>query len=529
MKHKVLFLAMLSASLCSNATSDSSMQKQLIALQKQTQMLQAQIKAMQSQMKQNNAQPVIKASPVPVVANGTSPTSSRKTFPTVTTHVAPLEIREPNKLDEHPESFGFYPTALIAHEHVVTYIAGTPVITAPYLGDRPAFDGSDYIVNISSINRDIRLMQQRRRIYGAYRDLGYPEPEMPILTLSGKVEALGYVSKPFIGDTTGKFDLSSSELDIAANLNRTVEGFMSFAFGSQTFSSNQRLANSDLFLNLGFINVGDLDRTPLYFTVGQLFSPFGRYSSAMISAPLPMLLARTKERQLILGYKSQQNTGPYAAVYGFSSDTTLGKSGVGGVNLGYAVDKNDWSGDFGIGYISSISDSLGMQLTGSPVGTTFGGFGSITNGNEAVQKIPAIDLHANANIGRFNYTAEWVKTTEAFRAEDLSFNGFGARPSAGQLEIGYTFKLWNKPASLNAGYQWTKNSLALNLPKRSLLGLFSISIWENTVESLEYRHDNDYSLDDYANGLAPFGVINANTYGTGRSADTVTAQIGVYF
>ena len=48
-----------------------------------------------------------------------------------------------------------------------------------------------------------------------------------------------------------------------------------------------------------------------------------------------MNLARTKTRPFILGYKSQEDTGPFAAVYGYRSDTTLGKSGVGGVNLGY--------------------------------------------------------------------------------------------------------------------------------------------------------------------------------------------------
>ncbi len=51
-----------------------------------------------------------------------------------------------NSLD-HPESLEFYPTALIADNKVLTYIAGTPVVSSPYLGSRPAFDGSDYIVN----------------------------------------------------------------------------------------------------------------------------------------------------------------------------------------------------------------------------------------------------------------------------------------------------------------------------------------------------------------------------------------------
>src|SRR5207253_2879745 len=76
-------------------------------------------------------------------------------------HSSNITVHTP---EEHPESIGFHPTALVAEDRVLTYIAGTPVVTSPYLGARPAFDGSDYLVNISSINRDVRLMQQRRRL-----------------------------------------------------------------------------------------------------------------------------------------------------------------------------------------------------------------------------------------------------------------------------------------------------------------------------------------------------------------------------
>jgi hypothetical protein len=79
------------------------------------------------------------------------------------------------------------------------------------------------------------------------------------------------------------------------------------------------------------------------------------------------------------------------------------------------------------------------------------------------------------------------------------------------------------------GYQWSKDALALNLPQQRISGVFNISIWKDTVESLEYKHDVDYNIYQFANGAAPVGGVNATTYGTGRSGDTVSAQIGVYF
>jgi hypothetical protein len=283
---------------------------------------------------------------------------------------------------------------------------------------------------------------------------------------------------------------------------------------------------------MGFVNIGDLDETPFYMTAGQLFVPFGRYSTSMVSAPLTMILSRTKARPVILGYKSRNESGPFAAIYGFKSDTTLNSTAVGGVNLGYVFDTGYTTGELGASYISAINNAGGMQFTGSTpaVNTgTFGGFSSFTNGNEAVQKIPAFGVHSYLSVDRYNFTAEWVGATGQFRPEDLSFNGRGARPQAAQLEASVTFKTFDKPASVGLGYQWTKDALALNLPKQRISGVFNISIWKDTVESLEYRHDFNYATNQYANGAAPIGQVNANTFGPGGATDTLLAQIGVYF
>ncbi len=442
-------------------------------------------------------------------------------------HKSTVTVHRP---DADPESLDFYPTALVADEHVVTYIAGTPVVSSPYLGSRPAFDGSDYIVNISSINRDIRLMQQRRSLYRAYEGIGYPAPHRPIIAISGKVEPVATVGDPFLAHSLSDLTLGASELDVAALLNETVEAYMSLSYdASPPDVGGQRLSNSSIDLNMGFVNIGNLDKTPFYFTGGQLYVPFGRFSTAMVSAPLTMIMGRTKSRPFILGYKSQQDSGPFAAVYGFRSDTSVGTAGIGGANLGYIFDNGDTTGELGASFISSIDDAGGMQFTGSAPGTTFGGFSSITNGNEAVRNVPAVGVHGNLSIDRFNFTAEWVGTTGQFRRQDLSFNGRGAQPQAAQLEAGVTFKTFDKPASFALGYQWSKDTLALNLPAQRIAGVYNISIWKDTVESLEYRHDINFQKNQYANGAAPTGLVNANTVSPGGASDTLLVQLGVFF
>jgi len=433
-------------------------------------------------------------------------------------------------LNGHPDSLEFYPTALVADGHVVTYIAGTPVVASPYLGSRPAFDGSDYLVNVSSINRDVRLMQQRRRLYRAYQKVGYSPPNIPIIALSGKVMPIGSIGRNYVANTTSDWDLGSSELDVAAAINDKVEAYISVAYDSAPpATGGQRVSNSSLHLNMGFVNIGNLDKTPFYFSAGQMFVPFGSFSSAMVSAPLPLVVGRTLSRPFIVGYKSQYDTGLFAAMYAFKGDTTLNSSGVSGANIGYVYDLGAFSGQIGGSYISSINNSNGLQFTGSRPGTTFAGFSSPTNGSEAVKKIPAVDAYGNIRFDRYNFTAEWIGAMSDFRAQDLSMNGRGAKPQAGLLEAGATFTVFDKPASVGVGYQWTSQALALNLPKQRVNGVLSMSIWKDTVESLEYRHDVDYKGNQFANGAAPPGMVNVNTFGTGKSADALLVSIGVYF
>jgi hypothetical protein len=542
MRHRLCILIMLIISPPIFALNENEqLKKEIELLQKQTQALQTQLTQLQKRLntptresegrgaiysktvKLNN----LSKSNITSSKSNTIPSPKAKRDVVQPFHVQQVSVHAP---DAHPESLEFYPTALVADEHIVTYIAGTPVVTSPYLGSRPAFDGSDYIVNISSINRDIRLMQQRRRLDRAYESIGYDTPQVPIIALSGKVEPIASARRPYLGKSSGDINLGSSELDIAAILNDTVEAYMGIAYDdSPPDDWGQRVANSSFGLNMGFVNIGNLDKTPLYLTAGQLYVPFGRFSTSMVSAPLTMVMARTKSRPFILGYKSQENTGPFAALYGYNSDTALNNSAAGGVNVGYIYDIHNFTGEIGASVISSINDSSGMQDTGSLPGTTFGGFASPTNGSESVKKIPGAGVHYNLSFDRYTFTAEWVTAAAHFRYQDLSFNGQGARPQAGQLEAGITFMSFVRPSSFALGYQWTQQALALNLPSNRISGVYNISIWKDTVESLEFRHDRDYKVSQYANGASATDVINQNAIGTGGTSNTLLAQIGVYF
>lgn len=563
-----LIVILMTLSWSTYADDEEQLQQQIKLLKEQTAAMQAQLNQLQHQLthrptvtkkKQSDkiiskkakttpvpapattelSQPVVRRASVSTVSAKIQQQPSKKTSSLNTVSRAPSEhypayhssivsVHSPDDAD--PESIDFYPTALVADRHVLAYIAGTPVVSSPYLGSRPAFDGSDYIVNISSINRDIRLMQQRRSLNRAYQKMGYPMPNRPILALSGKVEPIGTIGQPYFGAARGDWNLGSDELDLAAILNNKVEAYMGLAYNAAPPSNNnQRVANSSLGLNMGFVNIGDLDVSPIYLTAGQLFAPFGRFSTSMVSPTLPMMLARIKARPIILGYKSQTSTGIFAAIYGFRGDTTLNTTGVGGANLGYILDAFRATTEIGVSFVSSLDNSIGMQNTGSMPGTTFGGFASLTNGNEYVHKVPGIDAHLTTSFDRYNITLEWASSLGRFHVEDLSFNGRGALPQAAQIEGGVTFFSFDRPSSIAAAYQLAYQTLALNIPHQRINVVYNISIWKDTVESLEYRHDIDYGSNQFANGIAPPGLVNQNTIGTGGTADTLMAQIGIYF
>lgn len=526
MQYKKLLCAIACFSAPLYAGSELKVQQEIQQLQSQASELQAKLDALQKQLVVQKSENTSSSSKSNDIKKKKNSASNKKDEPKQSFHSAKVSVHTPA---QNPESVAFYPTALVAERKIITYIAGTPVVTAPYIGERPAFDGSDFIVNISSINRDVRMMEQRRMMYNAYRSIGYPMPPLPIVALSGKVVPVGVINNPFNGNYLADFNLGASELDVAAALNENVEGYIALAYDSTPPAVGPRVSNSIFNLNMGFVNIGNLNKSPFYFTAGQLYVPFGRYSSSMISAPLALDLSRVKTRPFILGYKSQAGFGPYAAVYAFRSDTTLGSSGVGGVNLGYIFSFKGNREEIGISYISSMNDAGGMQTNGSAVGTTFGGFGSLLNGNENVRKTPAMDAHATLGYGSFIFTVEWAGATERFRVQDLSFNGHGALPQALQAELDVTFVLFNRPSSAGISYQRTQEALALNLPQQRISGVYNISIWKDTVESIEYRHDIDYPLNTIANGAAPTGSVNMNTVATGGTADTVLVQIGVFF
>lgn len=416
---------------------------------------------------------------------------------------------------------------------------GVTVTTSPLIGLRSAYDASDLVVNLTTMNEDLRLLKQRHLLTTQLRQAGIPPlwDQRSVVELSGALEAQGVTNQPFQGRSNNTIDLTRGELDTLAYISPGVTGLMSFSYDNSPLPANiqgsgQRFANSRLFLKRGFVTIGDLGVTPFYFSAGQMYAPFGRYNSEMLSSPMTATIGQTLNRIALLGF---YDNGLYSEGYVFRGDAGVGNNqrvNNGGANIGYQYSGDNWGFGVGAGYIHDIADSLGIQKTGAGFNNFQGfGFNGITESLQ--QTVPGDDFHAAIHISKLSFIGEYVGVTAPFNPQDLSYNFKGARPQALHLEGDYSFKIADRfPSVFSLAFDRSWEALGLNVPAKSYTADLNMSFFKNTIETLEYRHDINYSRCDFAggnnNGLG-FTFPSIPVASGGGSQNTVIAQIGAYF
>lgn len=443
-------------------------------------------------------------------------------------------LRQSKQVTSSPNLTGDRKENIVTSEHPF-FIIGTPVISSPYIGINSEFNASDLVVNQPYVNEDLYLLQQRKQIYNYLKQNCHPLSDTPVVNLSGKIESQIYHTDHFgnfQNNSATDIDLTGIELDTEILVNQWITGLIAFVYDNTppTDMSPRRIDNSRVLLERGFLTIGNLAKFPLYATMGQFYMPFGQYSSSMVSDPFTKTLGRTKARAIALGFSKQfndeNNLNLSTFVFRGPSRTSIDNNGLRnyGANAEYIFTKPKWNIDIGGSYIRSIADSLGMQHNGNSGLNNFAGFAT-NNNTEILNPVPGLDARGTLSIEAFSLTGEYVTASRSFSQTVLSFDNQGAKPSAFHAEAAYKFNVLERPSAVIIGYDQSKDALALLIPKKRYIATVSTSIWKDTIESLEFRHDIDYSVTDVATGQSGFNPIN----GTGKSGNTVTLQVGLYF
>lgn len=414
------------------------------------------------------------------------------------------------------------------------YFPNAPFVFAtPSLTGSPRFDASDLITNWPSINEDLMILKNRQIMENLLKIHDLPLPNRPVIDLSGYLEGEALVNNNYDGSTKGDINLSGVELDILANVDEFASAFAAMVYDNASPMQGYRTSNSNIYLDRGFLTLGDLNSLPVYFTIGQFFVPFGHYDSYMISDSFLKTMARAKQRTALLGFSKD---GFYASTYLFAGDSFIDNNKTinnFGFSLGHKYESKNFQTNVGAGFINNIADSEGIQETNAPMG--FQGFSYDSIGTTGAKyenlqhQVSAIDFYGNVYLyGHFNILGEFVTTLRSFSPTDLSFNGKGASLSALNTEAAYTFKIFNRPATFAVGYEQTWQALGINLPQYGLITEASISIWRDTVEKIEYRHDINYNSSDTSSG-GGMTMFLPNPMGPHNYRNVVTLHMDFYF
>lgn len=411
------------------------------------------------------------------------------------------------------------------------------VSTGPYVGSPIQFSGSNLIINSPSVNIDTQLLSIRKAMLeNIIKHHGRQAAEnfnQGHLLLSGVVEGQAkYHQGNGVADGSD-IDLTNVSIDaVVLGPSDWTQAFVELSYNNDfgyndvygNTANGHRVGNSRVYVNKAFITLGDFNKSPFYATIGQYYVPFGAYSSAMISDPLTKSLARTKARAVTLGIQQQSENAFAGSVYAFQGDTKTNANGKrisnGGVDASYKFATDGIKAKFGVGVIANLADSVGMQ-EGTSLWTN-------ANNQRLDHRVPAYDLRGALSIGEhLDLLAEWVGASKRFDAMDLSYGDHGAKPWALHTEADYSFYILNeKPSAIGIAYGKTSDALGLGLPSDRYSAVFNTSLWRNTLQAIEFRHENNYSKSSTASsGRTTRTVVN----GIGKTDNAVVAEFDYYF
>lgn len=423
----------------------------------------------------------------------------------------------PSKVDSAEQENDFH-TLLEMSAH------GPVVVSSPTFGVRRA-TGDEYeyesktITSLSTINDDLVLLHLRKKIDVYAQKHNIKAPNRPIVVLSGALEGAIHYTEDYKDTNKTDINLEGAQLDVISEIGPWITSAFIITYDDDKLDgTGTRVSNSKLSLNRAFFSIGQLNKNPFYLTVGQIYAPFGRFSSNMVTKPAVRKLGRVKDRMAILGFSKKALNFQLYSLAGETKgpnesfvDTVLGHSGF---NIGNNFKIGDFKIDVEASVIGNIAEAEGFQKS------------VFIENKQLHSRVWGVDGRIRIKYDPFTIASEYVGATRRFDHRDMSFNGNGAQPQAFSLEGSVDFKTLACPSTFAVGYGETWQALAIKQPKKYYFIQYDVEFLRDTLFALEYRYDVNYGTQDIATGGdTPLSAVTP----AGKYQNIATAKVFVWF
>jgi hypothetical protein len=373
------------------------------------------------------------------------------------------------------------------------------ITTSQTVGLSSKYDGSDLVVSYSSMSPDVKLLKQRRA-FGSSPRHGLWRPD---IELSGGIEGQASWEKTPTTHSSD-LDLTRFELDVLAEFNPWVSAIGSLSYDKAAGIAVDRTKNSNISLKRAFVTLGQLKRTPWYASFGQMYMPFGRYSSLMLSSALTTQLGRITGRGAVLGYYGldAQDNGWLSTLFLMQGKTrplnASSEIDQGGANISFSHHFNGKQHiQLGAGVVRNLADADHILET----------LDAVDDKDQLTRRVPGMDAYAIIGYAPWRLSVEYVKALKSLEADSIVYGRYGAM----QVALDYALGVRNIPSNLYLVYGHSSSASNLDVPKSNwAVGLY-MHLWKNTLQALEYRYNRLYA-----------GQTSVNEH-------SVLLQLGAYF
>lgn len=355
------------------------------------------------------------------------------------------------------------------------------ITTSQTIGLRSRYDGSDLVVSYSSMGPDVKLLKQRRA-FGSSPRHGLWRPD---IQFSGGIEGQASWDKTATTHSSD-LDLTRFELDMLAEFNPWVGAMGALTYDNGMGTAVDRTKNSNISLKRAFVTLGQLKRTPWYASFGQMYMPFGRYSSLMLSSALTTQLGRITGRGAVLGYYGldAQDNGWLSTLFFMQGKTrplsASSEIDQGGASVSFTHHLNGKQHiQLGAGVVRNLADAdhISDMLYAEE------------SEDQLTRRVPGVDAYAIIGYAPWRLSVEYIKALKSLEADSTVYGRYGAI----QVALDYALGVRNMPSNLYFVYGHSRAASSFDMPKSNwAVGLY-MHVWKNTLQALEYRYNRLYT------------------------------------